>query len=124
MSPGANTPCSTYPFSCEGEHGDRLVAGVDDPVLGNARLGIVGALDDQIPVGVVRADDLGDQIGTQPVAVPAAGIRAVAEQQKVGFAELALADAQAQRGEHHDAPCASRDARGTGDRAARGSPGG
>ena len=40
------------------EDGDRLDAGIDDPVLGDARLGVVGPLDDEIARRIIGADDL------------------------------------------------------------------
>ena len=62
-------------FSLKCEHRDRLVAGIDDPVLGNARLGVVGALLHQVPIRVVGADHLGYQVRAQSVAILAAGVR-------------------------------------------------
>ena len=94
--PRAYTPCSAWP---------SVVAGIDDPVLGDARLGIVDPLVDQIPFRAIRADHLDHQIRSQPVTVLTARIRAFAEQQQVRFPEHALAHAQPQRREHdHAAP--------------------
>ena len=95
------------------EHRNRLVARVGDPVLRNASLGIVRPFLDQITIRVVRAHDLDHQVRAQPVAVLAAGIRTIAEHQQVGFPELALADADPQRGDHDDdaarlEPCAEQ----------------
>ena len=61
------------------------------------------ALVHQIPFRAIRADHLDHQVRAQPVAVLTARIRAVAEQQQIGFAELAFAHAQPQRREQDHA---------------------
>ena len=87
----------------QGEHGDRLVPRVGDPVFGNARRRVIDAFLHQVAVRIVRADHFRHQVRAQPVAVLIAAVRAVAEQQQVGLAKRTRADAHAQRGDHHDA---------------------
>ena len=60
------------------EDGNRLGAGIDDPVLGDASLGVVAALDDKIARRIVRADDFGHEVGAEPVTVLATRIEPVA----------------------------------------------
>ena len=74
------------------EHGDCLVYGIDDPVFGYARLCVVEALLDELPVGVLGTDHLHDQVRAEPVFVPAARVIDVADQQRIRLAELAVAD--------------------------------
>ena len=56
-------------------------------VNGYACRGVVGALLHEIPIRVIGSDDLHHQVRTQPEPVLTALIRAIAEQQHVGFAE-------------------------------------
>ena len=49
----------------ERQHGDGVVPRIDDPVLGNAGLGVVGPLVDEVPFRAVRGDDLGDEVRPQ-----------------------------------------------------------
>ena len=87
------------PAVAEDEHGDGLVDGIHDPVFGNARLGVVGALVDQVTAGIVGTDHLQHQVGAEPVFVAAARVAGMAHQQQIRLAELALTDSQAQRRE-------------------------
>ena len=74
------------------EHGDGLGYGIDDPIFGYARLCVVEALLDDLPVGVLGADHLHDQVRAEPVVVPAARVVVVADQQRIRLAEFAVAD--------------------------------
>lgn len=69
--------------SLEGQHGDGLSLGVDDPVLGDAGLGVVSHLLDRVSLGVVWADDLDNQVGAQPVAVLPTQVVGVADKQEI-----------------------------------------
>ena len=61
------------------EHSDRLLLRVDNPILGNPCLSIVGALDLRITIGVIWANDFDNEIGAKPVAILSARIVRVAQ---------------------------------------------
>jgi hypothetical protein len=64
--------------SCERKDGNRLVERGDDPVLGDAGLGIVARLLFDIPLRLVGADNLDHQIGPKPVGILPARVARVA----------------------------------------------
>ena len=67
-SPRANTPGSAYSSPVRGRR-DGREAGIDDPVLGDARFGVVGTFGEEVPGRVVRADRFRHQVRTEPEAV-------------------------------------------------------
>ncbi|MCY4375353.1 MAG: hypothetical protein OXC31_16450 [Spirochaetaceae bacterium] len=101
--PRANEPCSTYASSRSASTVIVAWRGSAIQYSEDSRFGVVGAFLYQIPVRIIRADDLDHQVGTQPETVLEAGILAAQEQQQVGLAKLARAYPQAQGGERHDA---------------------
>ena len=74
--------------SGELEDGDRFDALVDDPVLEDGRLGIVGALDNKIALRIVGAGDFGHQIGAEPETVLATRIGVIASNRRTGSQNL------------------------------------
>ena len=64
--PGLLMPVSfdVFAFACrQRQHGDRLIAGVDDPIFGNASLGVFDAFGFEVAFGIVGTDDFDDEIG-------------------------------------------------------------
>jgi hypothetical protein len=64
---------------------------------GDACLGVVGALDLGVTLGVVTADDLDNRVGAEPIAVLSAWVVRVAHEQNVRLAMLAGSDLEAKR---------------------------
>jgi hypothetical protein len=54
-------------FAIKGQHGHCLVEWIDDPVLRDARFGVVVSFDGQIAFRIVRTDNFEHQIGAGPV---------------------------------------------------------
>jgi hypothetical protein len=80
------------PVVHEDEDSDRLIIRVHDPVLRNACFSVVSPLLDRIPLGVIGAHDLDDQVRPEPVVVLALRIVRITDEEEVRLTELALAD--------------------------------
>ena len=72
-------------------------------MLRDAGFGVVLPLVLRVPPRVIRAHHLHHEVRPAPVVVLAARVFRVEQRQQIGLAELALADAKAQRGAEHDA---------------------
>ena len=87
--------------------GDRGAARIDDPVLGNADFGIVRALLGVVALRIVGTDDLGNEVGTEPVSILSPRIGGVQKEHQVGLAESPVGNSQPQRRDKRDAPLRS-----------------
>jgi hypothetical protein len=58
------------------EHGHQFVLWLDNPIFWDAGLGILVSLGHQVALGIVRADNLDDQISASPIVGLAAWVTA------------------------------------------------
>src|SRR4051812_1018963 len=79
------------------EHNDSLILGIDNPILGDPCLSIVGSLHLRITIGIIWANDFDNQIGAKPVAILSARIVRVTHEQNIWFTVLAVSNLEAQR---------------------------
>src|SRR4051794_40052948 len=75
---------------------------MDNPILRDLCLSIVGALDHNIACRIIRADDLKHEVGAIPEACPLARVLCIGQEQEIWLAVLARSDLDPQWREEHN----------------------
>src|SRR5712691_11916473 len=76
----------------ERQHRDRFLCGIDDPVLGDTRFSIVGALDHRVALDIVGADDLHHEVRAEPEGILIPRVVDIEEQYQIWLAKTAWRD--------------------------------